>query len=85
MAALKEIVQVERQTEDCRIDLRLCPDFYPVLFYDSIPKDRSSRTVTAVNLRDYLESFGYYVEPADTYLLFRRYAPGGRLSFNAFC
>jgi hypothetical protein len=60
LETLKEIIEVERQTENSRIELRLCPDFYPVLFYDSIPKDRS-KGITATNFRDYLESFGYYV------------------------
>lgn len=62
----------------------MCADFYPVLFYDSIPKERSSNAITPSTLRNYLESFGYYAPLQEVYLLFRRYSPN-KMSFNSFC
>lgn len=84
LVQLRELMSLERGMEQLRIELCLCTDFYPVLFYDSIGKDRSKQ-ISPTNFRDYLESFGYKVPTGDIYALFRRYGEKGKLNFNTFC
>lgn len=67
------------------MELCMCPDFYPVLFYDTLPKEKN-KTVLASNFKDYLEQFGYPLDLNLVYFLFRRYSQQvGRINFNSFC
>jgi Ca2+-binding EF-hand superfamily protein len=63
----------------------MCPDFYPVLFFDIFPKEKNG-SLLASNFKDHLEEFGYRLPLAQIYFLFRRYSKEmGRLNFNGFC
>ena len=48
-------------------------DFYPVLFFDTLPKDQNG-FVLASNFKDYLEEFGFHLELSQIYGLFRKYS-----------
>lgn len=63
----------------------MCPDFYPILFFDTMPKEKNG-SILASYFKDYLEEFGYHIDLNQVYFLFRRYSKElARLNFNSFC
>ena len=51
--AIKDIVWLEKEIEYQRIELCLCTDFYPILFFESMERDRQGLLIPS-SLRDYL-------------------------------
>lgn len=86
LEAIKDIVWLEKEIEYARVELNLCPDFYPVLFFECFHKDKQNRIIPSA-MEIYFKEFGIKIPLSEIYLLFKRYAwhLEGKMDFNSFC